>query len=105
VEARRRLRHEDPVGQRWYSLDRSKLARLLQMPDFVALHDRTKAPFIDQAGAWELMPFSKPSEAQAMWARWYPDRGIDKVVGPNDRTVEPPHVFYADLNGRSRPVP
>jgi hypothetical protein len=96
AEARRRMRHEDPVGETWSALDRDKLARLLQMPDFAALGDSIKAPFIDQAGAWELMPFSRPSEAQAMWARWYPNRGIDKPVGPNDRSVESPHVFYAD---------
>ncbi|HEY3198551.1 MAG TPA: hypothetical protein VGJ57_11100 [Nitrospirales bacterium] len=96
AEGRRRTRHEDPVGQPWRALDRDKLARLLQMQEFAALEDSTKAIFIDQAGAWELMPFSSPSEAQAMWARWYPNRGLDKAVGPDDTSVERLHVFYAD---------
>ena len=96
IEARRRARHEDPPGSPWVSLDPNKLTQLLKMQEFVQLKDSEKAPLIDQAGAWELMPFDKPSDAQVMWARWYPDRGIDKQVGPEDRTVYAPQVFYAD---------
>lgn len=84
------------VPPKWRSLDRGKLARMLQMPEFAALDDDTKAPLIDQAGAWELMPFDSPSEALAMWARWYPHRGIDKPISPYRDDVHRPHVFYAD---------
>ncbi|MDP1771815.1 MAG: hypothetical protein Q8L15_05975 [Methylobacter sp.] len=97
VEAKRHMRQEDPVGKDWYSLDREKLARLLSMPEFAALDDDIKPPLIDQAGAWELMPFESPSEALAMWARWYPEKNIGKPVTRDTRNmVISPVSFHAD---------
>lgn len=96
AEAQRRARREDPSGQPWTSLDPAKLARMLQMPEFAMIGDSLKEPLIDQAGAWELMPFNSPSDALTMWARWFPDRGFDKPVGPDERHVYSPHVYYAN---------
>lgn len=95
AEAKRRMRGEDPVGRDWQSLDREKLARLMGMSEFVNLPGNVKETLVDQAGAWELMRFDKPSDAMAMWARWYPGR-IDMPVGPLDRSARMPHAFYAD---------
>ncbi|MDQ1923314.1 hypothetical protein [Massilia pseudoviolaceinigra] len=99
AEARRRARQEDPVAQSWSTLDRATLARMTRMPDFVALDSTAKEALIDQAGAWDLLPFDKPSDAQALWAFWYPERGIDKPVGPlgaGSGIIRRPDVFYAD---------
>ncbi|OQA33261.1 MAG: hypothetical protein BWY57_01340 [Betaproteobacteria bacterium ADurb.Bin341] len=95
VEAKRRTRGEDPVGRDWQSLDREKLVRLMGMPEFVDLPNKVKETLVDQAGAWELMRFDKPSDAMAMWERWYPGR-IDRPVGPLDRSAHRPDAFYAD---------
>lgn len=99
LETRRRMRHEDPAESSWASLDRAKLARILQMPEFARLPDGEKNHLIDQAGAWELMPFSRPSDAWKLWASWFPDRSSYKVLDPSaaNRSV-PAHIqsFYAD---------
>lgn len=66
-----------PAGRQpstWTTLDRSKLARLLQMRQFATLSLETRQALLGQAGAWDLMPFSRPSDALAMWQRWLPDR-------------------------------
>lgn len=95
AEAKRRRRGEDPVGRDWQLLDREKLVRLMGMPEFVNLPDDVKEILVNQAGAWELMRFDKPSDAMAMWARWYPGR-IDIPVGPFDRRAQQPDAFNAD---------
>lgn len=97
-QEQRRVRAEDRASPKWQTLDREKLARLLRMPEFAALDGATKEPLIDQAGAWELMPFGSPSEALATWARWFPDGGVDKPIAPDARDVPAfiPHVYYAD---------
>lgn len=98
AEARRRAREEDPEGQPWTTLDRATLARMSRMPAFVELDGVAKNALIHQAGAWDLLPFDKPSDAQALWAFWLPDRGIDKVVveSRKQQSLNSPHVFHAD---------
>jgi hypothetical protein len=96
AEARRRARQEDPEGQPWETLDRDKLARMSRMPEFAAIDATAKTALIDQAGAWDLLPFDKPSDAQALWAFWFPERGIDKPASDSDRSLHPPEVFHAD---------
>jgi len=95
AEAKRRMRGEDPIGRDWQLLDREKLVRLMGMPEFVSLPDEVKRTLVKQAGAWELMRFDKPSDAMAMWARWYPER-IGIPVGPFDRSAQQPQAFDVD---------
>ena len=79
----------------WRTLDRDKLSRLLQMPEFAALDNVPKEPLIDQAGAWDLMPFDSPAAALALWEKWFPE-DVRKAVKPGSRDVPRPHAFYAD---------
>jgi hypothetical protein len=74
--ARRRAAPQPQKKPAWPTLDRAKLRRMLQMPEFATLARDAKSDLLDQAGAWELMPFESPSQAQALWARWFPDRGL-----------------------------
>ncbi|WP_295577648.1 hypothetical protein [uncultured Lamprocystis sp.] len=97
AEAKRRWRDEDPIGLEWDSLDRGKLTRLLVMPELAALDGNTKATLIDQAGAWELMPWARPSDVIARWARWYPERGFGKPIDPDAKTASSTGLaLYAD---------
>lgn len=83
-----------PVPQ-WRHLDREKLARLLEMPEFIALGRSTKEPLIDQAGAWEMMPFDSPAAALAQWEKWLGYQG--QPVPPGSRDAGgPPGSYYAD---------
>jgi hypothetical protein len=70
-ESTHRYRGETSPAAAWESLDRAKLARMLNMPEFGALPE--KSNLIHQAAAWELMYFEKPSDAPAMWQRWFPN--------------------------------
>ncbi|MFL6657456.1 MAG: hypothetical protein ACJ8GW_05250 [Massilia sp.] len=100
-EAQRRAREEDPLDVPWQSLDKSMLARLLRMSEFAGLKDDPKTVLINQAAAWELMPFERPSQAQALWASWYPERGIDKAVDPADKnrpSLRAPQVLDPDAH-------
>jgi len=97
-DQRQRVPKEQRAATEWHELNREKLARLLQMPEFAALDDQTKEPLIDQAGAWELMPFTDPASAQAMWARWFPKRNVDKPVAREGRDIpmSSPVSYYVD---------
>lgn len=79
----------------WQTLDRDKLVRLLEMPEFGALDGIPKEPLLDQAGAWELMPFDSPAAALALWEKWLP-REAGKPVKPGSRDAPRPHAYYAD---------
>lgn len=90
---------QDPGSPRaWHVLDRDKLARMLEMPEFAALDDRTKEPLIDQAGAWELMPFDSPASALALWAKWFPQRVVDQGMATDGSALPmtQPTSYYAD---------
>lgn len=98
-ESKRRNRHqrEDAIDLPWQSLDPDKLRRMLQMPAFAALSDGTKEPLIDQAGAWNLLTFERPSDALALWAMLFPDRHIGQPINPQHGTRLPSlHVYRAD---------
>jgi hypothetical protein len=79
----------------WRTLDRDKLARLLEMPEFAALDNVPKEPLIDQAGAWDLMPFDSPAAALAQWEKWLPAEAR-KPVKPGSRDVDRPYAYCAD---------
>ncbi|WP_426319868.1 hypothetical protein [Pseudoduganella sp. R-43] len=96
AEARRRYRREDPAGQPWEFLDREKLPRLLDMPEFAATFWTLKQPLIDQAGAWDYFRLESPSRAQAVWARILPEERINDPVREGQRSAESLHVYYAD---------
>lgn len=97
-DQRQRVPKAQRTAPEWHVLERDKLARLLQMPEFAALDDQTKEPLIDQAGAWELMPFTDPASAQAMWARWFPKRNVDRPVATEGRDIplSSPVSYYVD---------
>lgn len=96
AEARRRYRREDPPGQPWEFLDREKLPRLLDMPEFAATFWTMKQPVIDQAGAWDYFRLDAPSKAQEIWARLLPEDRIDDPVREGQRSADTLHVYYAD---------
>ena len=96
AEARRRYRREDPAGQPWEFLDRQKLPRLLDMPEFAATFWTLKQPLIDQAGAWDYFRLDTPSKAQAVWARILPEDRINEPVREGQRSAETLHVYYAN---------
>lgn len=96
AEARRRYRREDPPGQPWEFLDREKLPRLLEMPEFAATFWTLKQPVIDQAGAWDYFRLDTPSKAQAIWARLLPEDRNDAPVREGQRSADRLHVYYAD---------
>jgi hypothetical protein len=98
-ETRRRMRHEDPADLPWTSLDRDKLARILRMPGFARIEGKEKNFLIDQAGAWELMPFARPSDAWDLWAPWFPGSPAYQVLDPAARELlvsYGPQTFNAD---------
>lgn len=105
AEAMRRARGEDALGLPWEHLDADRLERLLAMPDFVAIDGQAKTVLIDQAGAWNLLRFDRPSQAIAPWARWYPDRKIGRPVASDYHgSVSPPSVartgkYWGDESG------
>lgn len=99
LESKRRNRHqrEDAIDLPWESLDPDKLRRMLQMPAFAALSDRTKEPLVDQAGAWNLLTFERPSDALALWAMLFPARHIEQPINPKHGTSLPSlNVYRAD---------
>ena len=71
AEARERRLARTPSSQPWRTLTRERLAQMLQGDDLTLL-----PPFeglgavIDQAGAWDLLRFDKPSDVRAQWWRW-----------------------------------
>ncbi|KQV44717.1 MULTISPECIES: hypothetical protein [unclassified Duganella] len=95
-EAWRKKREEDAPGGAWQSLDRDKLVRLMRMPEFVGMEHEPKALLVDLAGEWDLMRFDKPSDVQARWAAWYPDRGFDKVVGDQRANLNRAGSFHSE---------
>jgi hypothetical protein len=96
AEARRRARHEDPPGAPWEFLDRDKLARMLDMPEFSDISYESVEPLIDQAGAWDIFRVDTPSRAQAQWARMLPKRGIDAPVAERDRSAKQLDVYIVN---------
>lgn len=71
AESRERRFARTPVSQPWRHLTRERLAQWLQgeelarLPRFEGL-----GTVIDQAGAWDLLHFDKPSDVRAQWHRW-----------------------------------
>lgn len=101
IESKRRHRgrREDPVDGPWESLDPDRLRRMLQMPAFAALTAQTKEPLIDQAGAWNLLTFERPSEALALWAMLFPERQPGQPIDPQWGTHLPSlQVYRADAS-------
>lgn len=99
LESKRRNRNarEDAIDLPWDALNPDQLRRMLQMPAFAALSDRHKEPLIDQAGAWNLLTFERPSDALAQWAMLFPDRKIGQPIDPQYGTRLPSlHVYRAD---------
>lgn len=99
LESRRRNRHqrEDAIDQPWDALNAEQLRRMLQMPAFAALSSSAKEPLIDQAGAWNLLTFERPSDALAQWAMLFPDRKIGQPIDPKIGTRLPHlRVYRAD---------
>lgn len=99
LESRRRNRHqrEDAIDQPWDALNPDQLRRMLHMPAFAALSGSTKEPLIDQAGAWNLLTFERPSDALAQWAMLFPDRKIGQPIDPKPGTrLSSLHVYRAD---------
>lgn len=90
AEARRRVNREDPPGQAWETLDRAKLVRILAMPELTDEDYSVRTLLIKQAAVWDVMAFDRPSEAQVMWARWYPMQNIDKPAIDRDRYLDVP---------------
>jgi hypothetical protein len=93
-ESNHRYRNETSPAAAWESLDRARLARMLNMPEFAALPE--KSALLNQAAAWELMYFEKPSDAQAMWRRWLPGNGIGEPVGAGYARAEAPRIQDAN---------
>lgn len=89
AEARERQRARTPTSQPWRTLTRERLVQLLQgdelarIPRFEGL-----GPLIDQAGAWDLLRFDKPSDVRAQWWRW---------SRPQDRTLVDPAAARPSL--------
>ena len=99
LESKRRNRNqrEDAIDQPWDALNAEQLRRMLPMPAFAALSDRHKEPLIDQAGAWNLLTFERPSDALAQWAMLFPDRKIGQPIDPKPGTrLSSLHVYRAD---------
>ena len=108
LESKRRNRHqrEDAIDQPWDSLKPDQLRRMLHMPAFAALSDRSKEPLIDQAGAWNLLTFERPSEALALWAMLFPDRKIEQPSTPRSAPACRTCMSTVPMNhGRSSPQP
>ena len=99
LESKRRNRHqrEDAIDQPWDALNAEQLRRMLQMPAFAALSSSRKEPLIDQAGAWNLLTFERPSDALAQWAMLFPDRKVGQPIDPQHGTHLPSlNVYRAD---------
>lgn len=96
---RRGARAEDVAYHGWLTLTPDKLKRMLNMPEFADIDERPeKETLLDQAGGWELMPLLSPSQAMAMWARWYPNDSRYLPTRPGASNANSLQHFYADAN-------
>ncbi len=83
----------------WRTLTPDKLKRMLKMPEFANIDERPeKETLLDQAGSWELMPLLSPSQAVAMWTRWYPNDSKYLPTKSGAQRANSPQHFYADAN-------
>jgi len=57
---------------RWQHLDRARLAALWRMPEAAGLDESVRVVLLEQAAAWDMLGFERPSEAAALWARVQP---------------------------------
>lgn len=78
AEAQRRADTDVVPSTPWQTLTPDKLARMLPMPDVAKLPYRVRERLIRQAATWDVIPFDKPSDAPSVWARWFPERDIDR---------------------------
>lgn len=61
-----------PLPDVWRTLTRDKLAAMLLMPDFGQIPKWPRAMLTDQAATWDLLDFTRPSDAAVLWNRLWP---------------------------------
>lgn len=64
-----------PLPAHWQTLDPDTLATLLRMPDWetVVQSDRTDGVLLQQAAAWDLLDFHRPSDLARLWGHVWPE--------------------------------
>ena len=67
-----RIRNEIPVSVPWRTLTPPLLSEVLRLPAMTTATDQAVKLLLDQAGAWDLLHFEKPSDILASWQRWFP---------------------------------
>ena len=72
IEVENRIRNEIPVSVPWRTLTPPLLSELLRQPAMTMATDQAVKLLLDQAGAWDLLYFEKPSDILASWQRWFP---------------------------------
>jgi hypothetical protein len=82
AEAKERVQNGIPVTTPWRTLTPQLLAQLMQRPEFAEAWADAATLFIDQAGAWDLLHFDKPSDILASWQRWRPNDPSYKPIAP-----------------------
>lgn len=61
-----------PLPEVWRTLTRDKLAAMLVMPAFGEIPKDPRGVLTDQAATWDLLDFTRPSDAAALWNRLWP---------------------------------
>lgn len=73
---------------RWATLDRNTLAALIRMPQWTSIpqwgaYDGTRGILLQQAAAWDLLDFRRPSDVARLWRHLWPEMAQHPVK--NDR--------------------
>ena len=66
IEVENRIRNEIPVSVPWRTLTPPLLSELLRQPAMTMATDQAVKLLLDQAGAWDLLHFEKPSDILAL---------------------------------------
>ncbi|MFC3650803.1 hypothetical protein ACFONN_04555 [Dyella humi] len=61
-----------PLPAAWKTLNREKMFAMLTMPGFGSIPEEARGVLIDQAATWDLLTFTRPSDAVELWRRLLP---------------------------------
>ncbi|GLQ94433.1 hypothetical protein [Dyella acidisoli] len=91
-----------PLPAAWKALNREKMFAMLTMPDFGSIPERARDVLIDQAATWDLLTFTRPSDAVELWRRLLPSANLPpKYLSPTridlDATWSPTSVAMAEV--------
>lgn len=76
-EAQSRFAAHTPAGVPWKSMDARRLRGLLQTELFKTAPEEVRLLLVDQAAAWDVLHFDRPSDVLAQWQRLGLSNGLE----------------------------